>query len=108
MDTNSIDIIGVRKDGGLELIIVLDKMIDDLPDEQTQLLDKMENYMAYADSDSFKKDFPQIAKGKVTIKLTMPEKPSDRFSEWLQSIETWITENGFRFIASVSKKYEKE
>ena len=96
MDTNTVDIIGQRADGGLDLFIVLDQDIDNLPDEQTLLLDKIENYITYVESDIFAKDFPDVPKDKVTIRLAVKYNPSQQFCKWFEDISAWIQDNGIK------------
>lgn len=45
MDTNLIDIIGERVDGGIDLYIVISGAIEESEELQTQLLDKIESYL---------------------------------------------------------------
>ncbi len=42
MDTNSIDIIGKRVDGGIDLVIIVPDVLEDSEELQSQLLDKIE------------------------------------------------------------------
>ena len=102
MDAHTIDILGKKEDGSLELVIVMHKMIDDSPAEQTVLLDKIENYMAYVDSEDFKADFPNVSKDAVEIRLLMPNSPSEEFIQWLGSIKSWINEYGMKFKITTS------
>lgn len=97
MDTTSVDIMGKRIDGGVDLVIVLEKTIDDLPEEQSQLLEKIENYMAYASGREFADEFPGVSIKDVTIQLSIPGNPSDKFITWVKEINTWVIENGFGF-----------
>ena len=46
-DANTLDIIGERKDGGLELYIISSGEMDDSPESQSLLLDKVQNYLGY-------------------------------------------------------------
>ncbi|WP_026490536.1 DUF6572 domain-containing protein [Butyrivibrio sp. XBB1001] len=98
MDANTIDIIGKRSDGGLDLVIVMDKMIDDSPEDQEILLDKIENYMGYVGGAEFKKEFPSVVKDNVNIKLIMPCQPSEGFVLWLKKIDSWVKDNGMNFV----------
>ena len=102
MDAHTIDILGKKEDGSLELVIVMDKMIDDSPAEQKVLLDKIENYMGYVDSKDFKVDFPNVSKDAVEIRLLMPNSPSEEFVQWLGSIKSWVEENGLKFRVTTS------
>jgi hypothetical protein len=57
MDTNSIDIIGKRVDGGIDLVIIVPDVLEDSEELQSQLLDKIENYLNYIKGAEFKKRF---------------------------------------------------
>jgi len=46
-DVNAIDIIGERNDGGIDLFIISSGKLEDSVEQQTLLLDKIENYLVY-------------------------------------------------------------
>ncbi|MBO4456227.1 MAG: hypothetical protein J5802_00760 [Butyrivibrio sp.] len=97
MDTNSIDIIGKRVDGGIDLVIIVPDEVENSEDIQTQLLDKIENYLKYANSEEFKKDFPDVISGKVTLKLRLGKTPSERLLKWVDEIGSWVKSSGVKF-----------
>ena len=76
-DANSIDIMGERNDGGIDLYIISSGKLDDSVEQQNLLLDKIENYLMYLNSSDFVRDFPNISNGNKHIKLKIAEKPSD-------------------------------
>lgn len=94
MDTNLIDIIGERVDGGIDLYIVISDAIEESEELQTQLLDKIENYLVYVNSSEFKKDYPCVSTENVYIKLKFSQKLSEVLLKWLQEIEIWVNSNG--------------
>ncbi|MBQ2405107.1 MAG: hypothetical protein II312_00270 [Lachnospiraceae bacterium] len=96
-DANSVDIIGERQDGGIDFIIISSGAFDDSPEQQTILLDKIENYIAYLNSKSFSMEFPQIDKGKRWIKLRCEEKPTPLLTELGKKIEEWVIGEGLLF-----------
>lgn len=49
-DINSIDIIGVRNDWEIDLFIVFSGKLEDSVEQQTLLLNKIENYLVYLNS----------------------------------------------------------
>lgn len=97
-DTNSVDIIGERLDGGIEFIIVSSGEFDDSAEPQTMLLDKIENYIAYLNSDKFSLEFPHIDKRKRWIKLRCEEKPTLLLLELGKKIDEWVTGEGINFV----------
>ncbi len=95
-NVNAIDIIGERNDGGIDLFIISSGRLEDSVEQQTLLLDKIENYLVYLNSTDFMKDYPNIS-GDKYIKLKVCERPSDMTMEWLSEISTWIQSNGAKF-----------
>ena len=98
MDTNSIDIIGKRVDGGIDLVIIVPDGLENSEVTQTQLLDKIENYLKYVNSEEFKKDFPEVISEKVSIKLKMTIEPSERLLKWLDEIGSWVESSGVKLL----------
>lgn len=96
IDSNSIDIIGERKDGGIELHIIIDDIIDSA-EFQTKLLDKIQNYISYANGKDFEADFPNVDKTRTVIVLKVKEKLSNDKIEWIKSIEDWVVDNKLSF-----------
>lgn len=96
-DVNAIDIIGERNDGGIDLFIISSGKFEDSVEQQTLLLDKIENYLVYLNSIDFTKDFPNVSSDNKYIKLKVCERPSDMTMKWLSEIATWIQSNGAKF-----------
>lgn len=93
-DANSVDIIGERLDGGIDFIIVSSGEFDDSAEQQTMLLDKIENYIAYLNSDKFSLEFPHIHKSKRWIKLKCEETPTPLLLQLGKKIDEWVTGEG--------------
>lgn len=94
LDANCLDIVGERNDGMLELIIVSSGAFDDSPEQQTLLMDKIENYIGYALSNEIKTDFPDYSQDRIVIVLKLEQKPSslllalcEKITEWVESYE---------------------
>ena len=103
-DANSVDIIGERLDGGIDFIIVSSGEFDDSAQQQTILLDKIENYMAYLNSEQFNLEFPHIDKNKRWIKLKCEEKPTPLLLELGKKIDEWVTGEGIHFVIEDADK----
>ncbi len=103
-DANIIDIIGERKDGGIELYVISAGAFDDSSEQQTLLLDKIENYLAYINSNQFGEDFPSISKDNKWIILELDEKPSQLFMNLCEKINDWIKENDVNFSLRISNR----
>ncbi len=100
MDVNSIDIVGERVDGCIDLYIVVAELIEESEEIQTQLLDKTENYLVYIKSPQFKNDYPNVAIDKVYIKLKFTKKPSEMLLKWLHEVELWVNSEGVNLLIS--------
>ena len=96
-DPNELDLAAKRRDGGVELIIVSDGPLDDSPETQTLLLDKVENYMKYAQSRHFQQNFGKIPAKRVWIVLVLPEQPSRLITALCQKIDEWVAGSGLNF-----------
>ncbi len=94
---NSIDIMGQRNDGGIELYIITKDGLDESAEQQTLLLDKIENYMAYLNGKEFKEEFPCIADEKRWIILKVDKQPSEMMKELLVKISDWVRSEGIHF-----------
>lgn len=101
-DVNSIDIVGERNDGGIDLFIISSGKLEESVEQQSLLLDKIENYLVYLNSTDFIKDFPNVSDDNKYIKLKVYERPSDMTMEWLGEIATWIQSNGVKFSIELS------
>lgn len=98
MDTNSIDIIGKIVDGGIDLVIIVPDVLEDSEELQSQLLDKIENYLNYIKGAEFKKDFPGIGSDNIFIKLKLRVEPSERLLKWLDEIKRWVESSGVKLL----------
>lgn len=97
-DANSIDIIGKRLDGGVDLYIISSGAIDASPETQTLLLDKVENYLGYICSEEFKKDFPDVRTDMVSIVFELDEKPPRELLMLCERIVPWTKDYGVTFL----------
>ena len=101
---NELDLAAKRRDGGVELIIMSDSPLDDSAETQTQLLDKVENYMKYALSPQFRQDFGNVPANQVWIILNLPEPPSRLISALCQKIQAWVKGSNLNFTVRVRKQ----
>ena len=96
-DLDCIDLMGKRKDGGAELYIVPTGAMDDSPETQESLLDKIERYLGYIKSGEFLEEFGNIDTGKIRIILKLSEEPLPMIKMLCQKIAPWVEDNGARF-----------
>lgn len=107
-DVNTIDIEGRRKDGNIELFIISDGGFDDSPEQQTMLMDKIENYMGYALSDEFAESTGGITMDKVWIVLDLDEKPTKVLTLLCERIEDWVNSYGINFRVEYKTMFGKK
>lgn len=94
---NNIDILGVRKDGkGVDLIIVTSMHLDSSATTQELLLDKIENYLGYINSEEFKKEFGKLDPENIVIKIKCIDEPAPIIKELFKKIDLWVRENNAR------------
>ena len=64
---SSLDILGVRKDGGVDAVIVAETPIDGSPETLAALSTKVRNYIAELRSPAFRAEHPRLDKVGATI-----------------------------------------
>ncbi len=80
-EPNKLDIIGKTKDGKIFLVIT-DAGITTNPDERFQrLIMKIQSYVNYVMSDSFKKEYPKIKPKDVIIRVICKNEPTDQMKQ---------------------------
>lgn len=96
-DANNLDIEAVGKDGSVELFIISSGKFDDSGEQQTLLMDKIENYIGYVLSDEFKSNHPDCLKKKTWIVLSLDKKPSTLLVELCRRICPWVNSYGINY-----------
>ena len=96
-DANNLDFEAQKTDGTVELYIISSGKFDDSPEQQTLLMDKVENYIGYILSDEFKKNHPDCPKERACIILSLAKKPSDLLIELCRKISTWVNSYGIQY-----------
>jgi len=93
----AVDIIAVRKDGkGVELIIITGGHLDSSATTQNLLLDKIQNYLGYINSEEFKNEFGNFSPENILIKLKCIDEPDPIIKELYKKIVPWVEENHAR------------
>lgn len=100
---NNIDILGLRKDGGVDLVIVSTGKLDDSTETQELLLDKIENYLGYINSQDFHVEFPKAKADNTYIILRLDEKPPKLIIELIDKIIPWSAEYNAHFTVKIEK-----
>lgn len=101
VNPNNIDILGIRKDGGVDLKIISSGELDDSESTQKLLLDKIENYLGYISSDEFRQECPDASAQNTYIILQLSEKPPALISELVTKIIPWVAEYGATFTVQI-------
>lgn len=97
IDTNCIDIYGMRNDGGADLVILIEEPLDESAEIQTLLLDKIENYLGFINSEEFRKECPNANANNTHIVLQVTEEPPELIKELITKIKPWVAENNAHF-----------
>ena len=91
-DLSVVDIIYARPDEDCAvLVLVTVGYIDGSPETQKDLLDKLEGYLKYIQSNDFRKAYLQ---SKVYINIQFQEKPDVLITDLLYKCMKWCKENG--------------
>ena len=96
-DIDKVDLMAKRNDGGLDMFIISTGEIDDSSDTQKLLLDKVDKYLGYINSNEFVEEFPKVCKDKVTIVFESEKRIPELLLELCKKIVPWAKDNGVRF-----------
>jgi hypothetical protein len=95
-DIYALDIVGKRRDGGVELAIVVSQHLDASENSQHVLLAKMENYLGFRNSDEFREEFGELEADQVCIVVCFAHTPDPAIIELLGRCDGWVAENNAR------------
>lgn len=99
-----IDILGARKDGGADLVMVSPGPLDESPEGQALLLDKVETYLKYIHTPDFRRQCPSATPDNTHVVLLMREEPSLLMQELLQKVSVWVADNHARFFVRIERE----
>jgi len=91
---DKIDIMAKRKDGGIDMFIISDGSLDASPETQTKLMDKIQNYLGYINSNDFKNEFGQLQPEQISIILQCEYKPDEIIYKLFDKIKEWVKNSG--------------
>ena len=91
-----VDVMGWRKDGGVDLAIVASGPLTAEPEIQKLLLDKVEAYLGYINSDEFKAEFENPPADKTTIIISCYGSVDPVVLELVERMKPWVEENNAR------------
>jgi hypothetical protein len=95
-DIDNIDIVGKRKDGGVDLVIVASSKLDGSPEHQRLLLAKIESYLAQVNTPAFQAEFSHPRPDQVTIVLSCSEPADPIILQLIEKSKQWVEENNAR------------
>lgn len=91
---DKIDIMAKRKDGGVDMFILSDGILDSSTETQTKLMDKIQNYLGYINSTNFKNEFGQLQPEQIKIVLECENKPDEIICKLFTKIKEWVKRSG--------------
>lgn len=93
-DVDTVDIVGVRKDGGLDLILTASAALDASPVTLSLLETKLRNYMSAALSKRFLNHYGRALGDPVTIYLSCAHPIADPAREVIRRLREEAREKG--------------
>lgn len=89
---DSIDLLGHRKDGRVDLVVVVSSFLDDTPEHEYLLKQKIQNYVDGIFSDEFQGKFGNIDKNHYTMVLKCSVEPHPNMIFKIQAIAQYLDE----------------
>ncbi len=85
-DVDTVDVVGVRKDGGLDLVISVSDVLDDSEATLQLLQGKLQNYISAADNLSFLKHYGKVAGTRVTVHISCEHRISSAATKVIEEM----------------------
>ena len=98
---DSIDIIGRRKDGGVDLVIVVSSFLDDTPVRVHLLKQKIQNYVDSIFSDEFQGKFGNVENTHYAIVLKCTVEPHHNVNSLIRTIAQYLSEYHIKLIIEI-------
>jgi hypothetical protein len=93
-DVDTVDIVGLRKDGGLDMVISCVAPIDDSPSTLRQLETKICNYIKGAKSEAFLGQYGCSVGAPVTVFVSCAHPIAAQAMDLIARLRTTAAENG--------------
>ena len=87
-----IDVLGRRKDGGADLVIIVSAFLDDTSEHEYLLKQKIQNYVDTIFSNEFQNQFGKIDDNQYTIVIKCSIEPHPNIITLIQSISKYLHE----------------
>ncbi len=101
-NTDGVDLVGKRDDGGVDLFIVVSSRLSGSPDHQQLLLDKIQSYLDQINTPSFQAEFKSPSANKTRIIVACTEEPDPDIRELIRRSEAWMAENNARLVYKIT------
>jgi hypothetical protein len=98
---DSIDVIGQRHDGGVDLAIVNSNPADASPKTRELLRRKIAGYLGAIKSDAFLEEYGFPAANQILIVVVCLTEPNHELVGWVEEFRPWVEANGARLSWSV-------
>jgi hypothetical protein len=102
-DIYSIDMIGRRRDGGVDLGIIISQKMTASMEHQQLLMDKVEAYLKAINSDRFRNDYGDPPPSKTVILVKCLVSPDHVIAALVKRMERWVKDNRARIKLQVEK-----
>ena len=93
-----IDVLGRRKDGGADLVIIVSTFLDDVPEHEYLLKRKIQNYVDTIFSNEFQNEFGKIDDNQYTIVIKCSIEPHPNIITLIQGISQYLHEHRLNLI----------
>jgi hypothetical protein len=96
-DVDTVDVVGVRNDGGLDLALCAGAALDASPETLSRLDMKLRNYIKAALSEGFLREYGCSAGAPVTIHISCAHPVADAARDLLRRLREEAVKNGIGF-----------
>lgn len=93
-DLTGIDVLGKRKGGGVDMVIIVSSKLDDEDEQRMLFMQKLHNYVSESRSDEFLTEFGE---GSYRIIGKLAERPDGSFIELLDKASSLLENLGIEF-----------
>lgn len=100
---DSIDVLGHRHDGGVDLVIVDSDPTDASPETRKLLKQKIAGYLQAINSDGFQEQFGFPPAEKTRIVVECLTRPNPKLVNWVEEWKPWVEANRARLSLSVGR-----
>ncbi len=90
----ALDVLAKWEDGTRRISIVIANPLDDSPYSQKRLLNKIQNYVAYIESEQYAAEFGKPSPDKVFVVVNIHKESSPTIFELLGKCVAWVSSGG--------------